>query len=119
MTDTAHSTRLAEERQTTVNRLEGRRREFGQVVAASVDSNADDEHDPEGQTIAYERSQLGALTEQARQHLAEVDAAVARAAAGTYGACEVCGEAIDPDRLDARPTARTCIAHAPVVRRGS
>ena len=111
--------RLADERRVLLARVDAMEGDMGALVAASVDSNADDEHDPEGQTIAYERSQLGALTEQARQHLAEVDAAVARAAAGTYGACEVCGEAIDPDRLDARPTARTCIAHAPVVRRGS
>jgi hypothetical protein len=31
------------------------------VIAASADSNADDEHDPEVQTIAYEQSQLSAL----------------------------------------------------------
>jgi RNA polymerase-binding transcription factor DksA len=81
------------------------------LVAASRDSNADDEHDPEGQTIAYERSQLSAVTSQAREHLAEVDAAIERVAAGTYGVCEVCGRPIDPARLDARRTARTCVHH--------
>lgn len=81
------------------------------LVAASRDSNADDEHDPEGQTIAYERSQLSAVTSQAREHLAEVDAALERVAAGTYGVCEVCGEEIDEARLEARPTARTCVPH--------
>lgn len=30
---------------------------------------------------------------------------------GTYGMCEVGGEAIEADRLDANPSARTCIAH--------
>ena len=82
------------------------------LVAASRDSNADDEHDPEGQTIAYERSQLAALTGGARERLAELDAALDRVAAGTYGRCTVCGETIAAGRLEARPTARTCLAHA-------
>ncbi|WP_237770181.1 TraR/DksA family transcriptional regulator [Ornithinimicrobium sp. CNJ-824] len=80
---------------------------------ASRDSNADDEHDPEGQTIAFERAQLAAVTDQAREHLAEVEAALGRLADGTYGTCPVCGGPIDPARLEARPTARTCVQHAP------
>lgn len=110
--------RLADERSGLLARVAAMESDMGLLVEASVYSNADDEHDPEGQTIAYERSQLGALTEQVRQRFAEVDAALARVAAGAYGVCEICGEAIDPDRLDARPTARTCMAHAPGARRG-
>ena len=79
------------------------------MVAASRDTNADDEHDPEGATIAFERSQLGALVRQARLHLDEVDAALARLDAGTYGTCEACGDPIGEGRLEARPAARTCI----------
>ena len=79
------------------------------MVEASRDSNADDEHDPEGATIAFERSHVGALVEQARARLAEVDAALARLDAGTYGACERCGEPIGSGRLEARPTARHCV----------
>lgn len=30
---------------------------------------------------------------------------------GTYGTCEICGEPIEEDRLDANPAARTCIEH--------
>ena len=112
MTDTAHTTRLAEERRMTVDRLEALQREFGQVVEASVDSNSDDEHDPEGATIAYERSQVAALIDQAEQHLSEIDAAEARIAQGTYGTCVVCGRPIPDERLEARPTATTCIDHA-------
>lgn len=113
MTDTTtHSTRLAEERQTTADRLEGLRREFGQVVEATVDSNSDDEHDPEGATIAYERSQVAALIDQAEQHLVDIDAALDRLAEGTYGKCVVCGRKIPEERLEARPTARTCVEHA-------
>lgn len=81
------------------------------LVEASRDSNADDEHDPEGQTIAYERSQLWAITTQVHEHVREVDAALERVDAGTYGYCEVCGGPIDVARMDARPTARACVTH--------
>ena len=81
------------------------------LITASRNSNADDEHDPEGQTIAYERSQLSAMTGQAHDHLREVDAAIERVAAGTYGVCEVCHSPIAAARLEARPTARTCVHH--------
>jgi len=83
--------------------------DFDAVVAASLDDNADDEHDPEGATIAFERSQIGSLVRQVRQHLDEVDTALARLDAGTYGTCERCGGAIGEGRLEARPVARTCI----------
>ncbi|KQT94684.1 hypothetical protein ASG49_07600 [Marmoricola sp. Leaf446] len=103
---------LAAERAETLARLAALREDFAGVVDASRDTNADDEHDPEGHTIAFERSQTGALVRQAEHHLAEVDAAVARLDAGAYGRCEVCGGPIAPARLEARPTARRCVAHA-------
>ena len=105
--------RLHEERDDVTAGLLRMEADMRAIVAASAGSNADDEHDPEGQTIAYERSQLAALTERARAHLAEVDAALTRVAAGTYGTCTVCGEPIDPARLEARPTATECVEHAP------
>ncbi|MQA31949.1 TraR/DksA family transcriptional regulator [Modestobacter roseus] len=87
-------------------------REFDEVVAASAASNADDEHDPEGATIAFERQQLAALLESAHRRLADVDDALARAAAGDYGRCASCGGPIGAERLAARPQARTCITCA-------
>lgn len=109
----AATRRLADERADLLERAARMTDDMTALVDASRDSNADDEHDPEGQTIAYERSQLAALTTQARTHVAEVDAALDRVAAGTYGTCEVCGQPVDPERLEARPTARTCVEHAP------
>ena len=101
--------RLEEERELTLGRLTTLTENFDSVVAASRDTNADDEHDPEGATIAFERSQIGALVRQARLHVVEVDAAIERLDAGTYGVCEGCGRAIADGRLEARPVARTCI----------
>ena len=100
---------LTADRHETLDRLTQLERSFADVVAASVGSNADDEHDPEGTTIAFERSQLDALLRQARDHLAEVDAAMARLAEERYGICERCGQPIVAGRLEARPVARTCV----------
>ena len=104
---------LDEERTAALTMLATLTRDFTGIVDASADSNADDEHDPEGSTIAFERSQVTALIEQAERRLAEIDAARARIDDGTYGRCEVCGETIPDGRLAVRPVARTCVAHAP------
>jgi DnaK suppressor protein len=103
---------LAQERARTAARLRHLTGDHAGIVEASRDSNADDEHDPEGATIAFERSQVEALVRQARAHLVEVDAALARIEAGTYGTCERCGRPIAVARLEARPVARTCVVCA-------
>jgi DnaK suppressor protein len=87
-------------------------REFEGVVAASRSSNGDDEHDPEGATVAFERQQVAALLDAARRRLADVEAALERREAGDYGVCEICGRPIPAERLAARPSARTCVACA-------
>jgi RNA polymerase-binding transcription factor DksA len=101
--------RLASEREQTLERLASLTGDHDAMVAASLDTNADDEHDPEGATIAFERSQIGALVRQVRHHLGEVDAALSRLDAGTYGTCEACGGPVGPERLEALPAARLCI----------
>ena len=101
--------RLESEREETLDRLAGLTNDYEAVVAASLNSNADDEHDPEGATIAFERSQIGSVVGQVQHHVVEIHAALARLEAGTYGTCEVCGGAIGEGRLEARPVARTCI----------
>jgi DnaK suppressor protein len=100
---------LLAERAAALAQIEALTAEFEGVVAASRSSNADDEHDPEGATIAFERQQVAALLDQARRRLADVEAALERRAAGSYGICETCGRPIAPERLAARPAARTCI----------
>lgn len=40
----------------------------------------------------------------------EIDAALARIDAGTYGTCTGCGAAIPEERLELRPFAGTCVA---------
>jgi DnaK suppressor protein len=100
---------LSRARVEALAQIEALTREFDAIVAASQASNADDEHDPEGATIAFERQQVAALLAQARSRLADADAAVIAVENGTYGRCVTCGRPITPERLAARPTARTCI----------
>lgn len=105
-------TSLATERDRTVRRLAALTDSFDEVVAASLDTNADDEHDPEGATIAFERSQTHAHVRSAQAHLVEVEAALERLERGAYGICGRCGEPIGQERLAARPAARFCIGCA-------
>jgi RNA polymerase-binding protein DksA len=104
--------RLERDRTELASRVQSLQQSFDEMVAASRDSNADDEHDPEGATIAFERAQLVAVLTQATSDLTELDAALARVEGGTYGVCERCGLPIAPARLEARPAARRCIACA-------
>ncbi|WP_243723025.1 TraR/DksA C4-type zinc finger protein [Actinomadura sp. 7K507] len=82
------------------------------VVEASAQTGVDDEHDPEGATIAFERARIQSAMSQARTHLADIDDALHRLGDGTYGVCERCGRPVGAERLEARPTARTCFTCA-------
>ena len=84
-------------------------REFAGLSEAASSAGTDDEHDPEGATLAFERQHTAALLEAARRQMAAVDAALRRLEAGRYGVCDRCGQPIGVDRLAARPTATTCI----------
>jgi RNA polymerase-binding transcription factor DksA len=101
------------ERDATERQLAALDRTFEDVVESIEGVGNDDEHDPDGTTIAFERAQVIALRRQAEANLVEIDAALERVAAGTYGTCEGCDRPIPPERLEVRPTTRTCVACAP------
>ena len=48
------------------------------------------------------------ILEQVESELADVEHALKRLDDGTYGVCEVCGEPINPRRLESSPAARLC-----------
>ncbi len=93
-------------------------RELASLAAEQSLTSHDDEHDPEGVTIAVQRAQLQGLLRAARDELAELDRAVGRLDDGTYGSCAACGGPIAPERLEALPAATRCIGCAGNVRRG-
>ena len=82
-------------------RIAALEREFADIAAAAAAGGTDDEHDPEGATLAFERQHAAALLAAAREQLAAIEAALQRLATGRYGICERCGQPIGPERLAA------------------
>ena len=80
---------------------------FGEEGLLAYDNNFADTSQ-----VTAERGEAEALAGELTETLAEVEAALGRLDAGTYGLCEKCGGTIAPDRLEAMPMASTCIAHA-------
>jgi DnaK suppressor protein len=103
---------LAASRAAALRRLTALDREFDGIVESAGQAGTDDEHDPEGATIAFERQHVAALIGRAREQLAEIDAALHRLGQGSYGVCERCGLPIGGARLAARPAASLCISCA-------
>jgi len=102
---------LAAQRVDCLTRLSRLEREFAGIIESGT-SGSDDEHDPEGATLAYERQHVAALVSQVHQHLTQIDAAMRRLQDGRYGQCESCGQPIGAARLAARPTTPTCVGCA-------
>jgi len=87
-------------------------RSFDDIVEAAVQSNADDEHDPEGTTIAFERQQVAALLRQAKADREALLLARDRIEQPGYGVCEHCKGFVGLERLLALPSAARCISCA-------
>jgi len=68
-----------------------------------------DEESGEGDTLNVERERDLALSASATQAVEEIDRALRRMDAGTYGICERCGKKIAVARLEALPFAALCI----------
>src|SRR5881396_2527921 len=94
---------LLEER----GRLQAQIRELGHGEALDFDENFADS----GQVTA-ERGEADALVGQLVETVAEIDEALAKLDAGSYGVCESCGQQIGDARLEAMPAARLCITCA-------
>lgn len=104
--------RLEVERRDTEQSMESLASEVATVQQSRHSSPTDDEHDPEGPTLAFEQSQSSALLIQARLRHTQIDDALDRLDAGTYGICTSCHQPISYARLGARPYAEHCIACA-------
>ncbi len=70
-----------------------------------------DQHPADTASETFEREKDLSILDQLEAELTELQAALERVDAGTYGTDEVTGEPIDPERLDALPTARGNITH--------
>ena len=104
--------RLAAERAATAERVAALAAQVDALAEQQALTTHDDEHDPEGVTIGFQRAQLLGLLEGARRDLDAVERAAQRLAEGTYGRCLRCGEPIPAERLEALPAVETCLACA-------
>jgi DnaK suppressor protein len=100
---------LTAERASALARLAGLEREFTGLVESSGQAGTDEEHDPEGATLAFEREHVAALLGQARGRLTEIEAALRKLDEGGYGVCDGCGQPIGAARLAARPATPLCL----------
>ena len=100
---------LRAERADLERSIDSTRSELDGVRDARADASADDEHDPEGSTLSSDWSRIEGIRSGLRARLGENEQAIARLAAGTYGACTRCARKIGAARLDARPSAALCI----------
>jgi DnaK suppressor protein len=67
-------------------------------------------------THVFEQQRDLALRDRERAQLRQVEDALERLAAGTFGACRSCGRPIAAERLEAIPWAATCIDCARAAR---
>ncbi|WP_330458383.1 TraR/DksA C4-type zinc finger protein [Streptomyces sp. NBC_00820] len=109
--------RLAARRAATQAQIEALDRDFKTIIEANALVAVDDEHDPEGQTTAFERQHVAALLARARDDLEKSDQALERLEQGDYGRCEVCGIQIPAERLEIRPATTMCVHCAAAPRR--
>ena len=114
MDTNAYKTRLEEEK----TRLEGELGSIGRKNPANpadweaVPSETGQEADPNDAADLIEGFEANtAILKDLEARYQDVLAALSRIENGTYGVCEVSGEAIEAERLDADPAARTCKAH--------
>jgi DnaK suppressor protein len=126
---TAQTTTLSDEQHTMLRDVLVADREATEALIARLiddldsftdarkDGATDDEHDPEGPTLAFERSQSTAILEQTRQHFAQIESAMLRLDEGTFGVCVTCGKDIPFARLEVRPYSTQCVACASKARR--
>ncbi|MEV0666447.1 TraR/DksA family transcriptional regulator [Actinomadura luteofluorescens] len=112
----AEAARLREvlegERERTLAAVRALDRDREGIVESARLSAVDDEHDPEGATLGFERAHVESLLAAARGRLEDLDRALERLAAGTYGICTSCGAPVGAGRLAARPAAALCISCA-------
>jgi RNA polymerase-binding transcription factor DksA len=98
--------KLREERERTEAELRRQRgylaTELGHVSDGSADS-------VDTAAEIYEREKTLAIIQTLQKKLASIEHALRATEKGSYGICEICGEAIDPGRLEVMPHTMTCI----------
>jgi DnaK suppressor protein len=99
-------------RDSLTNERDHLRARISELISDNDDAMAFDENFADSGQVAAEQGENKVLASSLREQLDDVEEALAKLDAGTYGRCEVCGEAIGEARLEAMPATRFCIKHA-------
>ena len=97
--------RLEDERKRLIELLET----DCQAVGQRQDGNGHKSED-EAATESLESWRRLALEKCLREQMAEVEQALHKFEVGTYGLCDICGQPIAPERLEALPWANLCLS---------
>ncbi len=81
-----------------------------EAVETELDSDTADENSAADNQESF--SENRAILDNLEIQFKDIKSALEKIENGTYGTCEVGGEAIPEDRLNANPSARTCISHS-------
>ena len=100
---------LESERARVAAAIENLRSDNAGTVEDETGDETQDQHLGDSATAMHDRELDYTLTENETQVLGEIDAALARIDAGTYGICTNCGKPIGEERLEALPWASLCI----------
>ena len=103
---------VAAEQERTARQISSLEAVVASIVEGSELVSTDDEHDPEGATIAYERAQAIALLRQARADLDALAVTSRQLELRQQVVCKTCGREIDLKRVAALPTTSRCVGCA-------
>lgn len=93
------------ELQARLARLEGEAMEFDEDSRPKYSNHPADEA-----AALHDRTGRDAVARVLVDDMQQVERALERLAAGSYGLCDDCGQPIPPKRLEARPTATLCVS---------
>lgn len=98
---------LKEERAHLVHQLD----ELGAAETGELRSDLDfGESFADAAAVTAERTEILGLAASLKSQLDDIDTALARIEAGTYGVCDRCGQEIGEDRLEFRPASVLCVS---------
>jgi RNA polymerase-binding transcription factor DksA len=119
--DPDHARGLLEDERQRLERL--RTEQLENLQHSEMDRSGElssfDQHPGDLGTDTFEREKDLSIVEQLEAELEDVERAMRRVEDGTYGRCEVDGEPIPDERLEALPAARFCVRHQSEVDRAA
>jgi RNA polymerase-binding transcription factor len=102
--------RLLEERQRVVDAIDNIHAENpGSLGDETEEVTFQDNHPGDVATATFDREMASTLEDNSSHVLSEIDAALERIDAGTFGTCQACGGPVGEERLKALPWATLCI----------